>query len=692
MTDKHINPTEAEERAHLANVRTLLRIALDSSGGSVTTRYTDVIQMKRYLQENKADMDHIEKAGVRESIDQMTRIGEHNLAQAGRLGKLYQTPYFGRIDFRRQQEASIAPVYIGIHAFQDDIEDDYLVHDWRAPIASMFYDFELGDAWFDAPIGRIEGRLLLKRQYRIKDGELVFMLETSLNIHDEVLQHELSRASDDRMRNIVATIQRDQNAIIRNERTKALIIQGAAGSGKTSIALHRIAYLLYKFKDTITSNDILIISPNKVFASYIAQVLPELGEEMIQETTMETLAAHLLDDKIKFQTFAEQVSLLLDGEDAGYAERIRYKSTPDFLERLEQYAVHVRNTNLESVDLDGDGYFVPAGRIERWFNQCGPMPYAAQVNFVHDAVLNWIKLEFGTVIKGPARTQLRSQLKAMIRDHSIKNLYQAFYTWLGVPEHFQMARKSVHEYADVFPLVYLSMLLQGEKPHQAIKHLVIDEMQDYTPVQYQVISRLFPCRKTILGDYHQSVNPFGASSAESIRRILPQAECMVMNKSYRSTLEITALAQRINRNEFLEPIERHGDEPDIVACTSVKGETEQIRRRINRFLDTAHYTTLGIICKTQRQADALHRRLGDLAARTQLLNAASTAFHGGIIIATAHLAKGLEFDQVIIPSCDAENYCRRIDRHMLYVAATRAMHKLTLTHTGTLTPFLATRT
>jgi len=687
MNDTCVNQSEADERAHLAHVRRRINAELNFLGETVKTQFTDTMTLKRHLQDNRADMDHIEKASLRQSIDHMSLIGDKKAAHVRRLARLHQVPYFGRIDFTDKGRGTCRPIYIGIHSFHDERAETHLVHDWRAPIASMFYDFELGDACFDAPAGRVEGKITLKRQYRIKNGEMVFMLETALNIHDDVLQQELSRASDDKMRNIVATIQRDQNAIIRNDHTHTLIIQGAAGSGKTSIALHRIAFLLYKFKEEIASSDILIISPNKVFAHYISHVLPELGEEMIRETTMEALACEMLGYKVTFQTFSEQVALLLETKDARYEERIRFKATPAFLKQLAAYAVHVRNTNVQLSDIAVGNYTVPSSWIADRFNRCGAMPYAQQLNEATEAVVGYMKDTYHVEIVGVERTLVRNQLRKMFTFLNTQAAYKAFYSWQGRPEMFKLGRNSVYEYSDVFPLIYLAMLLEGVEPYDHIKHLVVDEMQDYTPVQYQVLAQVFKCKKTILGDHNQSVNPLSASSAESIKEILSDAECMYMNKSYRSTLEITKLAQRINRNENLVPIERHGKEPDIIECAYEGEEVAHIRHHVMCFLNSdAH--SLGLICKTQRQADALYERIRDLGCTIHLLNASSTFFSGGVIVATAHLAKGLEFDEVIVPFCNEENYSSLIDRHMLYVACTRAMHKLVLTHTDRITAFL----
>jgi DNA helicase II / ATP-dependent DNA helicase PcrA len=252
---------------------------------------------------------------------------------------------------------------------------------------------------------------------------------------------------------------------------------------------------------------------------------------------------------------------------------------------------------------------------------------------------------------------------------------------------FHLGKAKKYEYADVFPLIYLKLQLEGAAPHHQVKHLAVDEMQDYTPVQYRVLARFFPCKKTILGDCNQSVNPLSSSTAETIREILPEADCMYMNKSYRSTVEITELAQKIHRNPDLIPIERHGDRPGILSFPEVEHELNHIREAVTAFLASDH-KSLGIICKTQEQADWLYEQLAEPGRPIHLLNIRSTVFRGGVIIATAHLAKGLEFDRVIVPFCSETNYHNLIDRHMLYVACTRAMHTLTLPHTADPSPFL----
>ena len=275
------NKTEEQEKDYLQRVIVLLRNTINNADQSIKDHVDTLQEYKDYLWSNK-DIDPHEIRSMRESILNHFAIGENVLDKRKRLGKILDIPYFGRIDFKEKKEDSIIlPIYIGIHAFNDPSSRLSLIYDWRAPVSSMFYDNEIGEASFPTPLGQIAGKISLKRQYRIRNGKMEFMIESSLTVHDDVLQKELSANADDKMKNIVATIQREQNRIIRNEDARNLIIQGVAGSGKTSIALHRIAYLLYAMKGDISSGDILIISPNKVFADYISNVLPELGEETV---------------------------------------------------------------------------------------------------------------------------------------------------------------------------------------------------------------------------------------------------------------------------------------------------------------------------------------------------------------------------------------------------------------------------
>ncbi|GGC64599.1 3'-5' exonuclease [Marinobacter halophilus] len=240
----------------------------------------------------------------------------------------------------------------------------------------------------------------------------------------------------------------------------------------------------------------------------------------------------------------------------------------------------------------------------------------------------------------------------------------------------------------MFPLIYLKMRLEGiRSPYRNVKHLLIDEMQDYTPVQYAVIARLFSCKKTILGDAFQSVNPYSASGVDDIRAAFRDATCVTLNKTYRSSYEIARFSQRISPNPDLEIIERHGEEPEVLTYKTRKGEIEAIKNRIEAF-ESSRFNTFAIICKTQKQAKRLHKALEGSHARLQLLSEESQNFAPGVIVCTSHLAKGLEFDHVVLSEVTADNYHTDMDRNLLYVGCTRAMHRLTLTATGEVTDFV----
>lgn len=687
MTLKEIpNATEADERRHLAHVTDRIHDEAMHFDAIVRRKRGEALEIKRYLNENKADMDHAEKISTRGTADQATMLTDHAERRRQLLDKLVNSPYFGRIDFTAEGQSKRKPYYIGIHSFADPESETHLVHDWRAPVSSMFYHYETGPAGYDAPDGRVDGEVLLKRQFRIERGEMEFMLETAMNIHDDVLQRELSRSADDKMKNIVATIQRDQNSIIRDDETHALVIQGAAGSGKTSIALHRIAYLLYKHKDTLSSDDILIVSPNKVFAHYISRVLPELGEEMIREITMEELATRLLP-RVPFQTFAAQVAKLLENADPEFEERILLKSEPEFLVKLEEYARLLRRENVVAEDLEVGFATLPAAWVAAEFARYSNHTFSEQLSAVTNSAVHHVLDHFRKEITGAARTKIRDQLKAMLRHADIHAAYAGFFDFIAEFDLLQRDAKGTYEWADVFPLIFLKIMLDGAPADDSVKHLVIDEMQDYSAIQYRVISLLYPCRKTILGDANQSVSPLSGSDSEIITDTVPHSRAVALYKSYRSTVEITRFSLRVRPNPDIIPIERNGEEPAIHACADEKEQAALIKQWLNAFLKSDRQS-LGIICKTQKHAAALHRKLKSLHDRIHLLDSNSTNYDSGVILATAHLVKGLEFDEVIIPDVDAENYRTSIDRQMLYVGCTRAMHLLRLSHVGEASRFL----
>lgn len=674
------NQTEKQEKEYLKQIISFLKKVIGNTDASVKDHVDTLAEYKDYIWSNK-DIDPHEIRSMRESILNHFALGESVINKHKRLTKILAIPYFGRIDFLEKKENSkVMPTYIGIHTFYDPESRATLIHDWRAPVSSMFYDHELGEAGYRSPSGEIKGVISLKRQYRIRGGKMEFMIESALTVHDDILQKELSSNVDDKMKNIVATIQREQNQIIRNEDIRTLIIQGVAGSGKTSIALHRIAYLLYTFRDSISSKDILIISPNKVFSDYISNVLPELGEETVPETSMEQILSGVLEHKYKYQTYFGLVNELLEKPSSSLIDRIAYKASFGFISELDKFILHIENTYFKAADVKLTKYItIPAPFIEEQYLRFNRYPIRRRFDAMADYMLDMLKIQYAFTVTTAGRNLLKKEIRLMFAGNNDIQVYKDFFKWTNNPGMFKMRKGHTLEYSDLAPLAYLHLALEGNgnQPFR-VKHLLIDEMQDYSPIQYKVIQKLFPCRKTVLGDAGQSVNPYGSSTAETIQKSLTASEIMKLCKSYRSTFEITDFAQKIHPNAELEPVARHGEKPQILQFGSAVEELSGIMGLISTYRKSG-YKSLGIICKTEQQAREMADMLKSYANDISFLSSQSSAFVQGIVITSAHMAKGLEFDEVIIPQTDERNYRSEIDKSMLYVAVTRAMHRLTLT-------------
>lgn len=682
------NKTEQQEKEYLKQTINMIRDVLNDIDSSVQEHVETLKKHKDYLWSNK-DIDPQEIRSMRESILNHFALGENVIARRKRLGKLLDIPYFGRIDFREKYpEGKTTPVYIGIHSFYDFKKKSNLIYDWRAPISTMFYDYELGQASYPAPSGEISGQILLKRQYRIRKGEMEFMIESALTVHDEILQKELSSRTDEKMKNIVTTIQREQNRIIRNQEASMLIIQGVAGSGKTSIALHRIAYLLYTFKDELSAKDILILSPNKVFADYISNVLPELGEDTVPEISMEQILSNVLDNKFKYRNNFEQVTELLENPQPGFIERIQFKSSFDFVSQLDTFILHIENTYFRTVDVKLTKHItISAGFIEEQFRRFHRYPMRQRFEVMTDHILEIAYVKYRIVITTDNRNMLKKAIRNMFAGNNDLLVYKDFFEWIGKPEMYKLRKNHTLEYADLAPLAYLHMALDGNKTQTQVKHLLIDEMQDYSPIQYKVIQKLYPCRKTILGDVCQSVNPYGSSDAAMIKKAFVAGEIMKLNKSYRSTYEITSFSKTIRPGSESEVLERHGEQPRIFQYKDAVNEINAITGFISRFRKS-EFNSLGIICKAEAQAFALYESLKNDNKDINYLSHQSTAYVNGINITSAYMAKGLEFDEVIIPHTDNINYKTEMDKSMLYIAVTRAMHRLTITCSGEISELL----
>lgn len=676
-----MNPNEvifSEERKHLLTIHKRIDDALKAAEESVQKLDREYRDMKRYMADYRGEIDPHEMFQTERLLTQTDHTGAFAVDTRDRIVKLKDSPYFARVDFQENDDEEPESYYIGRFSFNH--RNELLIFDWRAPISSLFYDCEVGPAGFDAPVGRIDGRMTRKRQFKIKNGIMEYALESSANVQDDVLSRELSHTSDEKMKSIISTIQKEQNQIIRNEKAETMIIQGVAGSGKTSIALHRIAFLLYRFKGKLSARNVTILSPNKVFGDYIANVIPELGEEPIYELSFADLAEIQLDHVIGFEPDRDP----LEVQDEAWRERGRFKSTMAFVARLDEYIRGLDDRIFVPVTISSGPFTAEAEWIAARFAAYGKYPIRRRLEMTADDIRKRFMSERCMEDEVPRLSALLKSLTAMLTMKNTLALYQDFYRQEGVPDLFVMPAKNTLEWADVFPFLYLHAAFEGMKQSGITRHLVIDEMQDYTPVQYAALNRMFPCPKTILGDFGQFINPNHLHTLEDMKALYPQAEFVMLNKSYRSSYEIIMFAKRIQSAAQLEPVKRHGEEPVVAACGSGDEMMSRVRDEISGFKTRAS-ASLGIILKTNRDAKAMHHALTEYLGtgeKLHLLTPESLEFKNGVSVTSIRMAKGLEFDEVIILGTDDQNYVTDYDRSLLYIACTRAMHRLTLIYTG----------
>lgn len=367
-----------------------------------------------------------------------------------------------------------------------------------------------------------------------------YAIESSTNVQDEVLQRELAHTSDEKMKSIISTIQREQNVIIRNEKADTLMIQGVAGSGKTSIALHRIAFLLYRFKKQITAENVTILSPNKVFADYISGVIPELGEEPICELSLHDVASNALKEIIAFETEKNP----LENEDEAWTKRAKFKSNLAFVGLLDQYICNISERVFLAKDYTYRGHVVQAAWINEKFNAYKTIPVKKRLASVAEDIRELLRSMLGMWGEVPKVNVILKSLNQMLIIKETFALYKDFYQYIDEKDMFVLPEKKTLEWEDVFPFLYLMAAFEGLEENRFVKHLVIDEMQDYTPIQFVVLNMMYPCQKTILGDFGQVLNPCHLHSLDEIRSIYKDAQFVALNKSYRSTYEIMDFAKK----------------------------------------------------------------------------------------------------------------------------------------------------
>ncbi|WP_435367985.1 RNA polymerase recycling motor HelD [Paenibacillus pasadenensis] len=698
-----------------------------------------------------------------ELLSERERSHRHISAGLQKMRRLYPSPYFGRIDFAEDGSPGPADtIYIGVASFLAEDGETFLVYDWRTPVASLYYDYGPGPAQYETPVGEIAGEMTLKRQFSIREGAIRSMFDTGMTIGDELLQEVLSRSSSSHMQSIVGTIQQEQNAIIRNDRARMLIVQGAAGSGKTSSALQRVAYLLYKHRKRISAEQMVLFSPNPMFSSYISSVLPELGEDNIRQTTFQSYLELRLGKRYMIEDANDQLEAVLAAPEADKAVRlrlnsIRFKNSAAFLNLIHTFAdglltegmrfkgfrfkgrlllsrkeledrfyameSHIRLPNR--IELLREWLLEELTRLERL--ECGADWVREQIEFLDTEHYVRAHKQMQRKLREGAEedesTVEENVLRAAVVREAFKPLRRLAnrLAWIDVPgmyrdlfrgetpdgfenEEWQAVCAMTHEafeekrlaYEDAAPLLYLTELVQGFRMNTAIRYVLVDEAQDFSPFQFHFLRRLFPMAKiTALGDFNQAIFAHSTELAASswLQELYgqEQTETIVLRRSYRSTRPIVEFTRSmLPDGSGIEPFDRPGELPVLYLSLNDEARDVRLAEELHKLLN-AGAASAAVICRTAEEAKAAWEmlRLQPGLEGIKLVTKDTTSFESGAVVIPAYLAKGVEFDAVLIHDASAAAYGEERLRKLFYTACTRAMHHLQLYCAGEPSPFIA---
>ena len=622
-------------------------------------------QFHQYLVDYKGEIDPHEMFINSRLLEQQQVAETVSGKQLIRLEKQKKNPYFTRVDFVYDGEQTAEKIYIGSFSFSTK-EERLLIYDWRAPIASIFYDYDLGKAHFQTPAGTASGDIQRKRQIKFKDGAIDYVVESDTTVFDEVLQNELRQQKGGQMSTIISTIQKEQNQVIRDNRSKDMIIQGVAGSGKTSIALHRIAFLLYHFRNRITSDQVMILSPNRTFSRFIAQVLPELGEEPVTEWTIDQFG-QTLSDIADVPSRFQEIELLYLEKDPQLNERVRYLSSKKCVADLKGYLRKIEAFSPQSI-LIGD-YEYNAEFILRRYKAYEKKSIFQRFQLIAEDIFENLRTRPFQPKRKPTKKQLVNRLKKMFNKTNSHQLYRDFLTEQG----FEM--KKAVSYSDLFPIIYIRLFLEGMDEFSKIHYLIIDEMQDYTPIQFEVFKKMFTCPVLLIGDFTQSLTTINELHLPDVQNYYPNAQSIFLTKSYRSTYEIITCAKKIIDDHMIEPVLRHGMKPKKWVVSSQEEEISSILELVEQ-LRKQDLATIALITKTLVRAYEWRGLLENQGLACEVLTDESTSLQERLSICPLVQSKGLEFDAVIVVDADEATYPGLLGRQQLFVAATRAMHAL----------------
>lgn len=649
------------EKNYLNKTVSLIRKKISSLGQQLYDDDEKVLEFKKFIWDSHTEMDPSEMRTMMAESDLQVTIMQSRGAYLQKLFRVQNKPYFGMIRFKEDDDES--DIYIGITHVEDNL--DYYVHDWRSPICSMFYDFETGPAKYNAPGGVISGEITRKRQYIIENSELKNIFDNDLNISDSLLQEVLAEESSDKMKNIVNTIQEEQNKVIRNTEDKNLIVEGIAGSGKTSVALHRIAFLLYRITN-LNSNNIVVFTPNKVFSEYISNVLPELGEDNTYSMTFYDLLCQNITEYKNIENFTDFISRYYKKNISNF-DLIKYKQSDEIIKDIDNYIKEIID-NIEFIkSLEYDDFIeVSVEELNNMINhKYDRYPLFERVSEIAKKIS---ENNYNGNLKNAKSIEkkLRENLNIKLDLKEIfENFFKSKYT-----KYKDEINGNILLYEDACLFLYIKSLLVGFNTNHIIKEVVIDEAQDYNKLQYLIIKKTFKTANyTILGDTNQTINPYYKyNTLEDLKDIFDSSKYITLTKTYRSTDKIIDYTNKILGLNHVSAI-RNQKASDIL-----------FRKGCNKndFINDINYLknnskSIAIITKDDSEAEMLYNMLKDDI--DIILIDGYSHLKRDLVVVPSYIAKGLEFDSVIVYT-DRDNKYKENEKYLFYVACTRAQHNL----------------
>lgn len=653
-----------KEKKRLQDVLEKLDKEINEASSDLFLKEEELINFRKLNYQDKSSFDSAEFNQVMASdeLEALRVLSKRKYYKS--LINIKNKPYFASFLYK-DNEGNTYDIYMALTYLKDNNYDNIL-YDWRSPICSLFYDYEVGSCKYRVGDYIHEGTLLRKRQYIIDKRELISVFDNSLNIDDELLQKVIATTDNEKMRNIVNTIQAEQNKIIRNLDDHNLIVQGIAGSGKTSVALHRIAFLLYRINN-LSSNNVLIFSPNKIFSEYISNVLPELGEANTLETTFSDYLSYFLKEYKNIESFPSFISKYYKG-DKGNVDIIKYKQSKEIIKDLDNYIdAFLKNFKvINDIELDKTN---EVSRDELNYllkDKYSRFPLVERI----DETSKYLSLKYyGTPgkRKGPIRKLIKENINISL---NIKDIYKDFFKSSYAKYKLDIKNTKVIGYDDALLVSYLKGKLFGFPYNNYIKQVVIDEAQDYNYLQYVIIKEMFKKADfTILGDVNQNINPYYKyDSLEELKEIFTDSNYLELLKTYRSTKEIIEYTNKILNLDYVNAIKKSNNKDVLIR--KPKDIKESLLIDINTLINT--YKSLAIITKEDKETEVIYDLLKD-DLNISLLTEKSKSFIKDLVVVPSYIAKGLEFDSVIIIDSD-ETFKK--SRYLYYVACTRAREEL----------------